>query len=61
MYNLNRIIKKSGLTPHQVSKKAGIDHTVIYKLLSGERKDMYLSSAIKIADALEISLDEFRE
>lgn len=61
MYNLNEIVNKSGLTPHGVAKKAGIDHTVIYKILSGERKDIYLSSAIKIADALEISLDEFRK
>lgn len=61
MYNIEKIIKKSGMTANQIAKKAGIQHTIIYKLINGKIKNIYLSTAIKIADALEISLDEFRE
>lgn len=61
MFNLQRIVKESKLTPQEIAQKANIDYTIIYKIMSGQRKDMYLSTAIKIADALSISLDEFKK
>lgn len=61
MFNIKKIIRESGMTANQIAKKAGIQHTIIYKLVNGDIKDIYLSTAIKIADVLEISLDEFRE
>lgn len=54
-------MKEKGLTPFKLGKKAGVDHAMIYKLLQGKQKDLMLSTAFKLADALNVDINEFRE
>lgn len=59
--NLNKLMKEKGLTPFKLGKKAGVNHAMIYKLLQGKQKDLMLSTAFKLADALEVDINDFRE
>lgn len=61
MKKLDSFMKEKGLTPFKLGKKAGVDHAMIYKLLQGKQKDLMLSTAFKLADALEVDINEFRE
>lgn len=47
-------------TVYKLCLKAGIGPAGIYRLRDGEVKDLYFDTVKKIADALEINLDEFR-
>ena len=47
-------------TVHKLCLKAGIGPAGIYRLRDGEVKDLYFDTVKKIADALEISIDELR-
>ena len=47
-------------TVYKLCLKAGIGPAGIYRLRDGEVKDLYFDTVKKIADALEVSLDEFR-
>lgn len=49
------------LNQNQLAKKAGVNNTVISALKNGKIKKPSFELMCKIADALEISLDEFRE
>lgn len=61
MNKLREYIKKSSMTNRQIALKAGIDTSVIYNIVNNKKKDINFSTACKIADVLEVSLDEFRE
>lgn len=61
MNKLSKIIIEKGTTPYKLSKKAGVDHAAIYKIIQGKQKDIMLQTAFKIADALEVDINEFRE
>lgn len=47
-------------TVYKLCLKAGIGPAGIYRLRDGEVKDLYFDTVKKIADALEISIDELR-
>ena len=47
-------------TVYKLCLKAGIGPAGLYRLRDGEVKDLYFDTVKKIADALEVSLDEFR-
>lgn len=47
-------------TVYKLCLKAGIGPAGIYRLRDGEVKDLYFDTVKKIADALEISVDELR-
>ncbi|MGQ7363884.1 helix-turn-helix domain-containing protein [Streptococcus suis] len=49
-----------GLTIYALAKKAGINYTMLAELKSGKKKDMMFSNVVKIADALDVSTEEFR-
>ncbi|MDE1692438.1 helix-turn-helix transcriptional regulator [Streptococcus suis] len=49
-----------GLTIYALAKKAGVNYQMLAELKSGRKKDMMFSNVVKIADALDVSLDEFR-
>lgn len=53
---LNNINK----TWYWLSKKSGISLGTLYPIKSGARKQVTFSTMEKIADALDVSLDEFR-
>ena len=58
---LNRIMQERNLNGNQLSKMSGVNRSFFSDLKS--RKVKYLSwpNICKIADALEVSLDEFRK
>ena len=47
-------------TVYKLCLKAGIGPAGIYRLRDGEVKDLYFDTVKKIADALEVSIDELR-
>lgn len=47
-------------TVYKLCLKAGVGPAGIYRLRDGEVKDLYFDTVKKIADALEISVDELR-
>ena len=53
-------ISERNWTVYKLCLKAGIGPAGIYRLRDGEVKDLYFDTVKKIADALEVSLDEFR-
>lgn len=53
-------ISEKNWTVYKLCLKAGIGPAGIYRLRDGEVKDLYFDTVKKLADALEVSLDEFR-
>lgn len=47
-------------TVYKLCLKAGIGTAGIYRLRDGEVKDLYFDTVKKIADALDVSIDELR-
>lgn len=58
---IKRIIVNSGLTKRQVALKAGINVQNLYNFLNGRLKSMDVNTAFKLADALDVDINEFRE
>ncbi|QFG46669.1 helix-turn-helix transcriptional regulator [Lapidilactobacillus dextrinicus] len=58
---INRVLEEHHMTAYGLSRKTGLPTATIYQLEKGISKDVKLSTLIKIADALDISLDEFRK
>lgn len=59
--NINRILEEKNMSIYELTLKAGISKNALYELKSGRVKDLTFKTISKIADALEVSLDEFRE
>ncbi|AXQ79454.1 XRE family transcriptional regulator [Streptococcus chenjunshii] len=57
---INKILQEKKTTMYAVSKKAGINQNVLIDLKAGRSKRVYFDNMVKIADALDVSLDEFR-
>ena len=61
MWNkLKKMLDEKQITTYQLSKLTGISEQSFSKLRNGLSKELSFSSKVKIADALDISLDEFR-
>ncbi|MER0122887.1 helix-turn-helix domain-containing protein [Streptococcus sp. ZJ93] len=58
---IKQIMDEKGMTMYAVSKKAGINQNVLIDLKAGRSKRIYFDNMVKIADALDVSLDEFRK
>ena len=56
--NLKRLRKSKGWSQHKLSNEAGLSLTSITKLEQGVTTDPVISTIVKIANALGISLDE---
>lgn len=54
-------LDKQNKTAYWLAKETGISETMIYSLQKGKSKDIGFAKMIRIADALEVSLEEFRE
>ena len=58
---IKKIIVNSGLTKRQVALKAGISVQNLYSFLNGRLKSMDVNTAFKLADALDVDINKFRE
>ena len=58
---INKHLIKNDLTIYELTKKANIAQNTLYELKSGRVNDLRFSTVCKIADALNISLDEIRK
>lgn len=56
--NLKQICLKRGISAYRLSKLANIPISVAAKIIRGEVKNPRIDSVIKIADALDVTLDE---
>ena len=57
---LKKMLDDKQITTYQLSKLTGISEQSFSKLRNGLSKELSFGSMVKIADALDISLDEFR-
>lgn len=58
---IRTLIKESGATKRQIAIKAGINVHNLYKFLNGNQQGMNADTAFKLADALEVDINKFRE
>ncbi|MBC8390576.1 MAG: helix-turn-helix transcriptional regulator [Actinobacteria bacterium] len=56
--NIKKIRKKKGLSQDKLAKLADITHTTLVKIESGVNDNPTIKTLKKIADALEVTLDE---
>ncbi|WP_415379977.1 helix-turn-helix domain-containing protein [Pediococcus pentosaceus] len=63
MWNkIQRILDEKGITANKLSKLAGFkNNSTIFALKLGQSKKPSFELMERIADALDVSLDEFRE
>lgn len=59
--SLGELIKNKGLTNYKVAKKAGIGQSTIHEIVNGNRKEIRLSTAKKIADVLDVTTEKIYE
>lgn len=58
---LRQIIDKSGKTINAIQEESGMKSGTLYRLLSGKHKDLTLTNAFNLADALGVDINEFRK
>lgn len=58
---LRLLIKNSQKSINSIQEETGMKSGALYRLLSGEREDVLLSTAFKLADVLGIDVNEFSE
>ena len=58
---IEQLIAEKDTTMYAVSKKAGIGQNVLISLKAGRTKRLYFDTVCKLADALDVSLDDFRK
>lgn len=58
--NLKKILKSKNINQSELSGIANVPRTNIVSIINGQIKNPTIGLMIKIADALNISLDEFR-
>ena len=56
--NLNRILKERNINVHQLSRGAGVNHENLYKILKEKNKNPGIYTVKKIADYLEVKIDD---
>lgn len=60
MLNLKRIRKEKGLSRYQLAKMAGLRDSTLQNIENREDPNPTFKTMCKLADALEISLDDLR-
>lgn len=58
---IQKQLDKRNKTAYWLSKKTGISESRIYALRKGSTKEISFNKVIKIADALGVDINEFRE
>ena len=56
---LRRIRRAKDLTQQELAELAGVNYTTISRIESGDAKQVYWETAVKLAKALQVSLDDF--
>jgi transcriptional regulator with XRE-family HTH domain len=56
--NLKRLRKARNLTQQKLAQEAGVSLIVVTKVEQGFTKDPAMSSLVKLADALSVSIDD---
>lgn len=54
------LLDERGWSVAELARRSGVDYTMLAELKSGKKRDMLLGNWSKLADALDVSLDEFR-
>ena len=57
---IQKQLDKKGWTRYRLAKEAKISEMTLVKLRNGKAQNIHFSTMCKIADALDVSLDEFR-
>ncbi|HFI0682621.1 TPA: helix-turn-helix domain-containing protein [Streptococcus suis] len=58
---LKKLIDQSEKSIHQIQVEAELNSGQLYRILNGTNKTLTFETAEKLADALGVSLDEFRK
>ena len=58
---LNKLVEQSGKTIRQLQIEADLNSGQLYRILSGVTKDITLTTAFKLADALKCDVNDFRK
>lgn len=58
---ITNLMDKRGITFYRLSKVTGISLTTLYRWKSADKFNPTFKSMCKIADALDVSLDELRD
>ena len=56
--NIKQILRKRDIKPHKLAKELDIDVSGLYKLLRNKSSNPTIDTLIKLADYLDITLDE---
>ncbi len=56
--NFKRIKKEKGINNYEIHKRSGVLELTLSEFERGKHRDLRISTLIKIADALNVSLDE---
>ncbi|MCX7884275.1 MAG: helix-turn-helix transcriptional regulator [Caloramator sp.] len=54
---LKQLLNENKISMYKLAKKAGVGQSTVHEIVSGKRKRISLASAIKIADALNITVE----
>lgn len=55
------LINESTKSRYQISKETGIPAATLSRIVNGQQKNMELNTAFKLADALGVDINTFRE
>lgn len=56
--NLLKIIKEKNISVHDLAKKSKVHHSAIYRMLKEENKNPGIYTVKKLADALDVDINE---
>ena len=56
--NIKQILRKRDIKPYKLAKELNIDISGLYKLLKNKNSNPTIDTLIKLADYLDITLDE---
>lgn len=56
--NIRKFREKSGMTQEQLARKADISYNTLVKLESGAVTNPRMDNLMKLADALDVSMDQ---
>ena len=59
--NIKKLRKQLKLTQEELARKAGITYSILIKIESGVNDNPTIKTLKKLADALEVSIDELME
>lgn len=55
------LLAEKKMTKYKLAKKAGLNQNSLIDLKKGRKKSLKFDDVVKIADVLDVSLDEFRK